>query len=101
MRPSVPSQVTSGLWYLLPTAVAAIVPLVTLPVFTRILTPDDYGVWALAVAYGVVASGVANLGLAVGYERNYFQYAKDGERGALLYSVLACVTVTALAVAAA
>jgi O-antigen/teichoic acid export membrane protein len=55
----------------------------------------------LAVAYGVVASGVANLGLAVGYERNYFQYSGEHERGALLYSVLACVVATAALAGAA
>lgn len=89
------SQVTSGLWYLLPTLVAAIVPLVTLPVFTRILSAEDYGLWALAVAYGVVATGIANLGLGVGYERNFFQYASEHDRRALLYSVLVCVSVSA------
>lgn len=93
--------IASGLWYLLPSVVSAVVPLVTLPVFTRILTPADYGVWALAVAYGVVASGVAGLGLAVGYERNYFEYSGDDERGPLLYSVLACVVLAAATIAGA
>lgn len=86
-----PTGAGNTLWYLLPTLVTSAVPLVTFPILTRVLTVEDYGAWGLAVAYGVVASGVANLGLAIGYERNFFQHDNAAERGPLLYSVLACV----------
>lgn len=89
-----PSQAANALWYLLPTLVTSAVPLATFPILTRVLTVEDYGVWGLAVAYGVVASGMANLGLTVGYERNFFQHNRDAEdRGRLLYSVVAFVAV--------
>lgn len=100
MPPSRPSEAANTLWYLLPTLVTSAVPLATFPILTRVLSIEDYGAWGLAVAYGVVATGIANLGLTVGYERNFFQHDTDEERGRLLYSVLACVTL-ALAVVGA
>lgn len=98
MTPARPSSAANTLWYLLPTLVTSAVPLATFPILTRVLTLEDYGAWGLAVAYGVVATGVANLGLSVGYERNFFQHNTDAERGRLLYSVLACVTLALLVV---
>lgn len=97
MSPARPSAAANTLWYLLPTLVTSAVPLATFPILTRVLSIEDYGAWGLAVAYGVVATGIANLGLTVGYERNFFQHDTDADRGRLLYSVLACVTL-ALAV---
>jgi O-antigen/teichoic acid export membrane protein len=85
------SQIRNSLIYLLPTVVASALPFATLPIFTRILGPADYGVIAMGTIYGIFATGLANLGLPLTYERNFFEY-RDRQRGAqLLYSVLACV----------
>lgn len=100
MPPARPSAAANTLWYLLPTLVTSAVPLATFPIVTRVLTLEDYGAWGLAVAYGVVATGIANLGLTVGYERNFFQHNTDADRGRLLYSVLACVTLVLVVVGA-
>lgn len=101
MPPARPSAAANTLWYLLPTLVTSAVPLATFPILTRVLTLEDYGAWGLAVAYGVVATGMANLGLTVGYERNFFQHNTDAaDRGRLLYSVLACVTLALVVVGA-
>jgi O-antigen/teichoic acid export membrane protein len=84
-------QLRKSIIYLLPTVVSTLLPFATLPIFTRILTPADYGVIALGLVWGVFATGLANMGLPLTYERNFFQY-RDQQRGAqLLYSVLACV----------
>lgn len=94
MTASREKQVANGLLYLLPIGVASVVPLVTLPVFTRALTTDQYGMWALAMVYGAFSNGIANLGLTVGYERNFFQHTGTQERAALLYSVVSFVVLT-------
>ena len=86
----------SALVYLVPTVVANIVPLLTLPIFTRLLTRQDYGMLAMAQVYGVFVAGVVHFGLTAGYERNFFQY-RD-RKAALLYSTLTFV-VTMLAIA--
>ena len=82
-------QARNSFIYLLPMVVSALVPIVTLPIFTRILTREDYGAWALAVAYGSFLAGLSNFGLVVSYERNFFQYPTPKERSALLYSSIA------------
>ena len=93
-------QAGHTLLYLLPTVIGSIVPLATLPVLTRILSPAEYGVWGLSTVYASFATGIANFGLTLGYERNYFQHEGSRDRGALLYSVLAFVTATFIAVGA-
>lgn len=81
-------QIKNSFIYLLPSVVGNLIPVITLPIFTRILTKEDYGVWGLAQVYAIFMSGLANFGLIIGYERNFFQY-KDQEKSAeLLYSTL-------------
>ena len=73
----------------MPSLVSAIIPIVTLPIFTRILTVEDYGIYALGIVYGTFVSGIANFGLIIGYERNFFENKETKEKqGALLFSVL-------------
>jgi O-antigen/teichoic acid export membrane protein len=76
---------------MIPVVVGNLIPIVTLSVFSRVLTPHDYGVWALAVAYGVFTTGLANFGLGVIYERNFFQFKEGDQPAGLLYSVLVFV----------
>jgi O-antigen/teichoic acid export membrane protein len=84
-------QLGNAAIYLVPTILGNVIPLVTLPIFTRILTPHDYGAWALATVYAVFATGLANFGLTICYERNFFQYRDTPQEAALLYSVLVFV----------
>lgn len=81
-------QVKNSFLYLLPVVAGNLIPLMTLPVFTRILTREDYGVYGLAQVYAALMSGVANLGLMTGYERNFFQYRDGNEASELLYSTV-------------
>jgi O-antigen/teichoic acid export membrane protein len=81
----------NSLIYLAPMLAGALFPLVTLPIFTRLLTREEYGAWALAVVYGSFASGVANFGLVDAYQRNFFQHPTPRERSTLLYTTLAFV----------
>ena len=70
-----------------------ILPLLTLSIFTRILTPIDYGLYALAQVYGTFAAGMANIGLVIGFERSFFQYKNSKKRFQILYSVLVFVCI--------
>lgn len=81
--------------YLIPSLVSAVIPIVTLPIFTRILTVEDYGIYALGIVYGTFVSGIANFGLTIGYERNFFENKESKEmQGTLLFSVLSFVVIT-------
>ena len=90
-------QVRNGLIYLIPMVFSIVVPLVTLPVFTRFLTPTDYGVLALLQIYAQIVIGIANFGLTTGYERNFFEGRDDVSRSGLLFTTLAFVASSSFA----
>lgn len=89
-------QIKNTLIYIVPNLVAGILPVVTLPIFTRVLTVSDYGMYALAGIYAIVLSGIVNFGLTTSYERNFFQYKDKSKSSELLYSTLAFVMITFL-----
>lgn len=82
------AQIGNAAVYLVPLMIGNLLPIITLPIFTRLLTREDYGAIALANVYAVVVAGVAMMGLPIAYERNYFQYTEARERAQLLYSVI-------------
>ena len=82
-------QITHSFVYLVPVVVGNLVPIITLPILTRILSPEDYGAWALASIYATVLGGAAAVGLPIAYDRNFFENKSDHQRAALLYSVVA------------
>ena len=91
-------QIKNTLYYLAPPVVGNLLPFITLPIFTRILTPVDYGILALARTYAIVASSIANFGLAAAFERNYFQYKDPKDQSVLMISVLSFVAVLSMVI---
>jgi len=82
-------EISDSLLYLISTSLSAILPIITIPIFTRILRPEDYGIYGLSMIYAIFMSGLANFGLSLAYERNHFQYSKSSEKQAqLLFSSL-------------
>jgi len=86
-------QIKNGIIYLLPVIVGNLIPMVTLPVFTRILSKEDYGVFALSLVYAIFVNGIANFGLTTGYERNFFEHKESKQISGLLYSTLLFVII--------
>jgi len=82
-------QITNTSLYMLPLVVGNLVPILTLPIFTRALSAEDFGAQALVTAYAAVAGGVAAIGLPTAYDRNFFQYREGRQAAELLYSVVA------------
>lgn len=67
-------------------------PFLTLPFFTRALTPEDYGILAMSGIFGLFLTACSNLGLVSVYQRNYFEYREDRTKAAaLLYSTICFV----------
>lgn len=81
-----------AVWYLTSTAVGFAIPLLTLPVITRALPPEEYGAWVLAYAYGVLIGALSNFGMSVIYERSFFEAKEAGENAALLWTTVAFVS---------
>ncbi len=91
-------QIYNTLIYLLPMVLTSILPLVTLSIFTRILTPEDYGNLGLAMIYAIFAGGLANFGMSLVFDRNYFQYRESKDKlGQLLITSLTFVCFNFLA----
>lgn len=84
-------QIKNILIYILPNFITGFLPIVTLPIFTRVLTINDYGAYALAGIYAILLSGIVNFGLTASYERNFFQYKDKNKSSELLYSTLVFV----------
>jgi O-antigen/teichoic acid export membrane protein len=77
--------------YLVPLLASSLTPLVTLRLITAELSPERYGAWVLAVVFGSFVTGIANLGLPTGFERNFFEHKDAASRAALLYGVVGLV----------
>ena len=76
------------LWYALPFLIRNFIPLISLPFFTRYISPSDFGILALSVIYGVLIVGLLNLGLISVFERNYFEFKKSKERIELMWTCI-------------
>ncbi|MBM3359078.1 MAG: lipopolysaccharide biosynthesis protein [Betaproteobacteria bacterium] len=82
---------SSAAWYLASTAVGSATPLLTLPIITRVLEPEEFGAWVLAYAYGVFISALSNFGMVLVYERSFFATRDAAESAALLWTTLVFV----------
>lgn len=58
---------------MIPFTFRQLLPLITLPIFTKYLSVEEFGLYALAISYGIFVSGLVNLGLNTVYERNFFE----------------------------
>src|SRR3989442_9457028 len=72
-----------------------------LPVLTRYLSPSEYGLVALVMAFGALAFNISNLGLLDAFARLYFIWRHDLETlrralSTLIWFLLALSTVTGL-----
>ena len=84
--------------YILQAGAGAFLSFITLPIYTRILSPTDFGEIALAQVYAVLMISIANFGFTEAVERNYFQYSDNSARqGQLLFTAMFFVGVLSLA----
>ena len=82
-------QVKNSFIYLMPIIANSIVPFISLPILTRILTMEDYGVLALVQIYAIFANGLVNFGMTASYDRNFFKYNSNKKQSSqLLFSTL-------------
>lgn len=87
-------QIVNTSLYIIPVIVGNLLPILTLPLFTRILTVEDYGIFALSQVYAIFVNGISNFGLTIGYERNFFESEDKYKRAGLLFATLLFVIFT-------
>ena len=84
--------------YLFQIAISGVLMLILMPIISKYLLPNELGVFVLTQVYASIAVGVANLGMLVGYERNFFIFEKSGgESAKLISSAVLFVTFNLLA----
>ena len=54
-----------------------IVGLISLPVITNLLTPDEYGTYSVFLSYGAITSVVLTLNLNSAVSRYWYEYRND------------------------
>ena len=90
------SSFKNFVWYTIPFLFRNLIPLISLPFFTRYLSPSDFGNLALSVIYGVLLVGLSNLGLISIFERNYFEYKESYNKLKLMWTCLTFVLINIL-----
>ena len=80
------------LWYVLSFVFKNLLPLLILPLLTRYLTVEDFGLYALSLFYGIFGAGIINLGLLGIFERNFFEL-NPLDRKNVLFTILIFVII--------
>ena len=65
--------------YSLSSVISAGIVFITLPIYTRFLSPADYGIIALFIMFGQISSSLLSIGLQSASYRYYFKYNKNIE----------------------
>ena len=66
--------------YAFPQFISYGMTLVTLPILTRLLTPQDFGIIVLALVFPTITAGVLTLGITAAVQRYYFEYRTNSEK---------------------
>ncbi len=74
-------------YYFFQNIFSAIVPLISLAIFTRVFSPREYGVYALLIIFGNLLSSIITFGLKFSYEKLFFEL-DENNRSVLLQSIL-------------
>ena len=83
------SSVKNSAFYLFQIVFSGILSLILLPLISRYLNPIELGQFILTQVYSVIMVGIANFGMLLSYERNFFIYEKSiKDSGRLFYSAL-------------
>ncbi|MEP6742956.1 MAG: oligosaccharide flippase family protein [bacterium] len=76
-------------------AVTRVAALILLPIYTRFLTPDDYGKFAIATLFATVVALVLDFGQRTAFFRFYFDTDNPDERRRLTGTVLLFLLIAA------
>jgi len=88
-----------GAVYLIGTVLSRVAGFVMLPVYTRVLTPRDYGVMEMLAYTTDVLTFLVGLGVSTALTRHYYRYDSEAERHALVSTAALLLFVLFVAVA--
>ena len=87
---------SSSVVLLLPTIVARGLNFLLMPVYTRVMTPADYGITGLASTLTPLLSTVLGLGVHVAINRMHFQYKDPEERSRMQGTLMVFLVIAPL-----
>jgi len=77
------------LYYLIPSVVMGALSIGSISIYTHIIPIEDYGALAICIAYSLFVTSIANFGLGIGYERDFFEGKNEIKKKAgLFYSII-------------
>ena len=65
-----------------------LIPMISIAIFSRIFTPKDYGLLALAILFGNITSTLINFGMHNAYETFYFKTNSDEKKDELFNTII-------------
>jgi len=86
-------KIKHSFFYLIPSFLGGLLTLVSLPLLTRVLSPEDYGFLALSQVYAIFLTGLANFGLTFSFERDFFEERDKSKQAVLLYTIITFVSI--------
>jgi len=78
--------------YNIQTIIVVLIPLLSVSIFTRIFSPEQYGVLALAILFGNICSTLINFGFHNAYETFYFK-SENNNKKEELFDTLFCFNI--------
>ena len=82
-------QVKNAGIYLIPTIISTILPIISLPIILRYLSPEEFGSYALSLAFASVVVGFCQFSLLIVFERNFFAY--EDKREQILFTIVSFI----------
>ena len=74
-------------YYFVQNIFAGVVPIISLAIFTRIFSPEEYGLYALMLIFGNFFSSITSFGLGFSYEKLFFEL-DENKKDILLNSII-------------
>lgn len=88
------SKIINSFLYILPSAGGVILPLITIPIFTRLIPLSDFGNLTLLQIFSTFIISFINFGLPFSFERNFFELKDIDKRISFLYTTLIFILAT-------
>lgn len=71
---------TDSSFYLFATVISSAINVLLLPIYTRFLSPSDFGVIALFGTFGMITTGLVSLGIHKATYKYYFDFENDQDQ---------------------
>ena len=80
------------IFYNIQNIIVILVPLLSVSIFTRFFSPEQYGLLALAILFGNISSTIINFGFHNAYETFYFKCDEINKKEEL-FNTLICFNI--------